>query len=197
MVKTWTSLWWFMGGHSWTTGEGTRQAATPLLMRGGWGADESSRTGTRPAIDKNIWKSKLALLSTKLIQDTSSKETELVQQQTLHKAITNLFNDPHTPVIINAAITMGEKESMGTTILVASAIVQYQWIHPSQWVLIKRWSQEECKKNKGCYYTCLPCKKCKCVGVCAYKGFCYEICFPVLVASYFCVALAAYAKSAL
>ena len=122
------------------------------------------------------------MLSTKLIQDASSKETELVQQQTLCNAITTLFNDPHTPVIINAAITMGEKEGITghdyPRCICNSPVSMDTSLTMS---IDKEMIPRRVQKNKGCYYTCLPCKKCKCVGVCvAMKDFAMKYADPCI-----------------
>ena len=43
---------------------------------------------------------------------TGRAKNSQFHQEVLRNAITDLINNPHTPVIINAAITMGEKEGI-------------------------------------------------------------------------------------
>ena len=133
---------------------------------------------------------KIGIAINNIIQGTPSKETELLQQQTLRNTITDLINDPHTPVIINAAITMGEKEGIighdyppvlpfynlarvlshirNNPVLMdtsfAMSIDKKKKINP----------KKECNKNKSCYYKCPPCKKHECVGMCGAECSCWK-----------------------
>ena len=187
-VKAWTSLWWFMEGHFWTTGEGTRQAATPSLMRrlrSWWQQPNWNKTSNW----QRVTKTKLALLSITLYKVLPAKRQSCCSSK--HFVTQSLIlSTILTHVIINAAITMGEKEGIighdyppvlpfynlarvlshirNNPVLMdtsfAMSIDKKKKINP----------KKECNKNKSCYYKCPPCKKHKCVGLCGAECSCWK-----------------------
>ena len=107
-------------------------------------------------------------------------------KQAIRSAITDLINDPHTPVIINAAITMGEKEGI-TGHEYPPALPFYAFarvlskIYDDQWLLYNDASRlfginpkKDCDKNLKCYRKCPPCKEKKCLGLCGRKCTCWR-----------------------
>ena len=111
-------------------------------------------------------------------------------QEALRSAIMDLINDPHTPVIINMATTMGEKK--GITGISYPPVLPFYSIARLLGKLIDNQNsvgknrrinpREMCRRNLDCYYTCPPCRSKKCLGLCGrqcdcWKWFCNTCCW--------------------
>ena len=122
------------------------------------------------------------VLLDQVLQQAATKP-EMIHKEALHTAVTNLLDDPHTPLIINAAITMGEKEGIvgsenppvmryyGLARILAVLTDDRTLLRPKQ-NLIK--DPKACDSYHACYYSCPPCKSDKCFGLCGRTCTCWR-----------------------
>ena len=121
----------------------------------------------------------------------AEEKNEKFHQEALHSAITDLVNDPHTPIIINMAITMGEEKGITGTryppVLPFYSVARLLGKLQDKQVSIigknKRIKPKKiCARNLSCYYSCPPCRKRECLGLCGrecdcWKWFCDTCCW--------------------
>lgn len=74
-------------------------------------ADELMAAAELEQEDQDEMTEKVAGVVNQVVENAINKNYEF-HKQALRIAVTDLLNDPHTPVIIDAAITMGEKEGI-------------------------------------------------------------------------------------
>ena len=121
----------------------------------------------------------------------AAAENEQFHQEALQSAITDLINDPHTPIIINMAITMGEDKGISgidyPPVLPFYSVAKLLSKLQNQQVSItgknKRINPNTlCARDLTCYYTCPPCRERECLGLCGrrcdcWKWFCGTCCW--------------------
>ena len=112
----------------------------------------------------------------------AEEKNEKFHQEALHSAITYLVNDPHTPIIINMAITMGEEKGMTGTryppVLPFYSVARLLGKLLDNQKSVKNDNQinpiETCETNFPCFYSCPPCRDDNCIGLCGRRCNCWE-----------------------
>ena len=133
------------------------------------------------------------LLSATINIVTDTAKNSQFHQQALRNTITDLINDPHTPVIINAAITMGEKEGITgheyppvlpfyAFARVLSKLYDNQDLVETSVRRSYLSTQSVCNAKLKCYSQCPPCQKHGCLGMCGnvcncWSWVCGDCCF--------------------
>ena len=122
-------------------------------------------------------KEKVTKLVHKIIKDTTRDNQ--FHQQALCDAITDLQINPHTPLIIDAAIAMGRKKG-----IIGSDYPPVLPFYAFARVLNKLNDNVEsaendkethvCENDLPCFEECPPCEKEGCIGLCGRKCWCWE-----------------------
>ena len=120
------------------------------------------------------FKEKVTKAVNKIIKDTTKNNQ--FHQQALCDAITDLQATPHTPLIIDAAITMGRKKG-----IIGSDYPPVLPFYAFARVLNKLNDSLEndkethvCDEDLPCFEECPPCEKKGCLGLCGRKCNCWE-----------------------
>ena len=113
----------------------------------------------------------------KIIKDTT--RSRQFHQQALHDAITDLQVNPHTPLIIDAAIAMGRKKGIigrdYPPVLPFYAFARVlNNINDNVESNGNYIEKPFCDRDLPCFKECPPCKKENCLGMCGRKCSCWE-----------------------
>lgn len=125
----------------------------------------------------------LSLISQVLEQAATKPET--VHREALRTAVTNLLEDPHTPLIINAVFAMGENE--GITGYENPPVMRFYNLARVLATLSDNRSLLDaapkininpiafCDSPKPCFNTCPPCQTTECIGLCGRDCTCWPL----------------------
>ena len=158
----------------------TKKEANELMEAAGTVQD--SLHGVSRSKDPLQNKEQFLLLLNQVLNLATTK-METIHNEALRTAVTNLLDDPHTPLIINAAITMGEKEGIigsenppvmrfyGLAKILATLTDDRTLLEYKQG---NRNPKAFCDSYRECFYTCPPCKSSNCIGMCGRLCQCWE-----------------------
>ena len=105
-------------------------------------------------------------------------------QQALRSQVNDFINDPHIPIIIDAALYMGEKEGIAgrdyPPVLPFYAIARLVGKLSADSSLMDKattgnQAKESCKTNQACSKTCPPCTEKECAGSCGVGCNCWKM----------------------
>ena len=123
------------------------------------------------------FKEKVTKVINKIVKDT----TKNIQfhQQALRDAITDLQANPHTSLIIDAAIAMGRKKRIigrdYPPVLPFYAFARVLNKLNDNMELVENDKETHvCDRDLPCFKKCPPCKKENCLGMCSRKCSCWE-----------------------